>query len=270
MDASSPAANPARKTYRIAGMHCAGCVGSVERSLNAVDGVEASVSLPAESATLTLARDVPFEELAAAVEGAGYEIEPIADVDRGEAERSRLAEAEARSREARKTMWAAWALTAPADGLFHSGEDLVLRFLANGTGVQHHDFRRLRLRRPATERRKRRRHLLRVVDVHLATPGFDPKPEGPPGNWGAGGIPGDRTALRQRRTGCEDRHSAPRRLRREPCGFAAGGVGIRPGEQLGRVPSSAVGDLRAGEHTGDFLDPGVLNEGRDPNRIAGF
>ncbi|MYL06660.1 MAG: copper-translocating P-type ATPase [Gemmatimonadales bacterium] len=114
MDASSPAANPARKTYRIAGMHCAGCVGSVERSLNAVDGVEASVSLPAESATLTLARDVPFEELAAAVEGAGYEIEPIADVDRGEAERSRLAEAEARSREARKTMWAAWALTAPA------------------------------------------------------------------------------------------------------------------------------------------------------------
>ena len=114
MDASSPAASPARKTYRIAGMHCAGCVGSVERSLNAVDGVEASVSLPAESATLTLTRDVPFEELAHAVEGAGYEIEPVADVDRGEAERSRLAEAEARSREARRTMWTAWALTAPA------------------------------------------------------------------------------------------------------------------------------------------------------------
>ena len=114
MDASNAAASPARKTYRIAGMHCAGCVGSVERSLNAVDGVEASVSLPAESATLTLTRDVPFEELAAAVEGAGFEIEPVADVDRGEAERSRLAEAEARSREARRTMWTAWALTAPA------------------------------------------------------------------------------------------------------------------------------------------------------------
>ena len=114
MDASNAAASPARKTYRIAGMHCAGCVGSVERSLNAVDGVEASVSLPAESATLTLTRDVPFEELAAAVGAAGYEIEPVADVDRGEAERSRLAEAEARSREARRTMWTAWALTAPA------------------------------------------------------------------------------------------------------------------------------------------------------------
>lgn len=103
-----------RKTYRITGMHCAGCVGSVEKSLNAVDGVEASVSLPAESATLTLTRDVGLEELAAAVEGAGYEIEPLVDVDRGEAERSRLAEAEARSREAWRAMWTAWALTVPA------------------------------------------------------------------------------------------------------------------------------------------------------------
>ena len=103
-----------RKIYRIAGMHCAGCVGSVEKSLNAVDGVEASVSLPAESATLTFARDVSFEELAAAVEGAGYEIEPIAEADRGAAERSRLAETEARSREAWRAMWTAWALTVPA------------------------------------------------------------------------------------------------------------------------------------------------------------
>ena len=114
MDTSTPTPTSARKTYRIAGMHCSACVGSVEKSLNAVDGVEASVSLPAESATLTLTRDVDFEELAAAVEGAGYEIEPIADVDRGEAERSRLAEAEARSREAWRTMWTAWALTIPA------------------------------------------------------------------------------------------------------------------------------------------------------------
>lgn len=103
-----------RKTYRIAGMHCAGCAGSVEKSLNAVDGVEASVSLPAESATLTFTRDVSFEELAGAVEGAGYEIEPIAEAGRGEAERSRLAETEARSREAWRAMWTAWALTVPA------------------------------------------------------------------------------------------------------------------------------------------------------------
>ena len=112
--AAASGSTPGRKTYRITGMHCAGCVGSVEKSLNAVDGVQASVSLPAESATLTFTREVAFDELAAAVEGAGYEIEPIAEVDRGDAERSRLAEAEARSREAWRAMWTAWALTVPA------------------------------------------------------------------------------------------------------------------------------------------------------------
>ncbi len=113
-DTATPAPAPARKTVRITGMHCAGCVGSVEKSLNAIDGVEASVSLPAESARLTLTREVSFEELAAAVEGAGYEIRPAAEVDRGEAERSRLAEAEAHSIEARRAMWTGWALAVPA------------------------------------------------------------------------------------------------------------------------------------------------------------
>ena len=113
-DASIPAPVSARQTYRITGMHCAGCVGSVEKSLNALDGVQASVSLPAESATVAFTRDVSFEALSTAVEAAGYEIEPIADVDRGEAERSRLEEAEARSREASRGMWIAWALTVPA------------------------------------------------------------------------------------------------------------------------------------------------------------
>ena len=103
-----------KKTYRITGMHCAGCVGSVEKTLNAIDGVEAAVSLPAESATLTLTREVGFDELAAAVGQAGYEIEPIAEADRGEAERRRLADTEAHSRRAWRTMWTAWALTAPA------------------------------------------------------------------------------------------------------------------------------------------------------------
>ena len=116
MQSNQAAGDPpmGRETYRITGMHCAGCVGSVEKSLNAIDGVQAAVSLAAESATLTLSREVAFDELAAAVRQAGFEIEPAAAVDRGEAESRRLAEAEARSREARRTMWTAWALTAPA------------------------------------------------------------------------------------------------------------------------------------------------------------
>ena len=113
-EAEAPAGEAVKTTYRITGMHCAGCVGSVEKSLNAIDGVEAAVSLPAESATVTLTREVEFDELAAAVEQAGYGMETLPETDRGEAERRRLADAAARSREAWRTMWTAWALTAPA------------------------------------------------------------------------------------------------------------------------------------------------------------
>lgn len=49
-------------------MHCAGCSAAVERSLNALDGVTASVNLPAESTTITFDPDlVPFIDLSDAV-----------------------------------------------------------------------------------------------------------------------------------------------------------------------------------------------------------
>ena len=38
----------------IQGMTCASCVGRVERKLGKLDGVEASVNLPLESATVTV------------------------------------------------------------------------------------------------------------------------------------------------------------------------------------------------------------------------
>jgi len=102
-----------KKVYRVTGMHCAGCVAGVEKSLNAIDGVEAAVSLPAESATVALSREVPFEELAAAVEGVGFELTPIVETDRAAAEKDRLRDAEERLDSARKRMWIAWGLTLP-------------------------------------------------------------------------------------------------------------------------------------------------------------
>ena len=161
------------------------------------------------------------------------------------------------------------ALTAPADELFHAGEDLLLRFLPDGTGVQNDDLRRSGLRRTAAERSEGGRHLLRIVDVHLATPGFDPKPEvgrrlggrnRPPG-----GKPGRRRPIRS-----AERHSKTRRLRGKPRALAPGTVGARAGQQLGRVSAGAVGDFGTSEHSGDFLDPGAAFEGRNPNRIIGF
>src|SRR5690606_37052828 len=55
----------------IEGMHCASCVGRVERALNAVPGVtEAAVNLATEQARVTGTMD--SEQIIAAVKTAGY------------------------------------------------------------------------------------------------------------------------------------------------------------------------------------------------------
>ncbi|WP_404463677.1 heavy metal translocating P-type ATPase [Micrococcus antarcticus] len=56
----------------VSGMTCASCVGRVERKLGKIDGVEASVNLPLERATVTAPEGVSDAELIAAVEKAGY------------------------------------------------------------------------------------------------------------------------------------------------------------------------------------------------------
>ncbi len=56
----------------IEGMTCASCVARVEKRLNRVDGVTATVNLPLESAHVVLAADVTDADLVAAVEKAGY------------------------------------------------------------------------------------------------------------------------------------------------------------------------------------------------------
>jgi Cu+-exporting ATPase len=54
------------------GMHCASCAAAIERTLNDLDGVEASVNLVTERATVHCDGDVPVERLVAAVESVGY------------------------------------------------------------------------------------------------------------------------------------------------------------------------------------------------------
>jgi Cu+-exporting ATPase len=66
----------ATRTFAVRGMHCAACVGKVERALRAVPGVdEAAVNLATERAAVTwddARADAPV--LAAAVAAAGYEL----------------------------------------------------------------------------------------------------------------------------------------------------------------------------------------------------
>jgi Cu+-exporting ATPase len=57
---------------QLEGMSCASCAARVERELNKVDGVEASVNFATEQATVRCPDDVPVERLIEAVEGAGY------------------------------------------------------------------------------------------------------------------------------------------------------------------------------------------------------
>lgn len=63
-------------TFGVDGMHCAGCVGKLEKALKAVAGVQsATVSLGARTATVT--HDPALagaDSLARAIDGAGYAV----------------------------------------------------------------------------------------------------------------------------------------------------------------------------------------------------
>jgi Cu+-exporting ATPase len=85
-------------TAPVRGMHCAGCVGRVERALRAVEGVgEATVNLAAERATIAFDPGrADVEALQAAVARAGYELgaPPPVDAPPGLPDESRGREAE--------------------------------------------------------------------------------------------------------------------------------------------------------------------------------
>ncbi|MGY2744637.1 cation transporter [Arthrobacter sp. UYCu723] len=63
----------------IQGMTCASCVGRVERKLGKIEGVEALVNLPLESARITVPEKVTDDQLIATVQSAGYQASVKAD-----------------------------------------------------------------------------------------------------------------------------------------------------------------------------------------------
>jgi Cu+-exporting ATPase len=66
------------------GMTCASCVARIERKLNKVGGVEATVNFATEQATVQAPPGVTVEDLVAVVEGAGYGARPVAADESGE------------------------------------------------------------------------------------------------------------------------------------------------------------------------------------------
>ncbi|MFI6366088.1 heavy metal translocating P-type ATPase [Nocardia sp. NPDC050630] len=74
---------PERETTRISlavsGMTCAACANRVERKLNKVEGVLASVNYATGVATVDAAKDISTDQLCAEVVAAGYGAQPITD-----------------------------------------------------------------------------------------------------------------------------------------------------------------------------------------------
>src|SRR5438045_3915100 len=69
------------------GMTCASCAARIERKLNRLDGVEATVNFATEQATVSCGTDAPIGELVAAVESVGYRARPAGEAEaHGDAE----------------------------------------------------------------------------------------------------------------------------------------------------------------------------------------
>lgn len=69
--------NTVNKTIHIDGMMCAHCTGRVEKALNDLPGVEATVDMDSKSAAVTCTPDVSDDTLRQAVEDAGYHVTGI-------------------------------------------------------------------------------------------------------------------------------------------------------------------------------------------------
>jgi Cu+-exporting ATPase len=112
----------------IEGMSCASCVNRIERYLRKTPGVaEANVNLATEVATITYLPEIAgFDELARAIEAAGYEVRPMpetADGSRASLVEEADAEAAERAREQRSlglSAAVALAVAAVAMGLMYA------------------------------------------------------------------------------------------------------------------------------------------------------
>ena len=66
-----------KKTIYIDGMMCHHCTGRVDKVLNAIDGVEATVSLEDKCAYITLSKEIADDELKTLIENEGYTVTSI-------------------------------------------------------------------------------------------------------------------------------------------------------------------------------------------------
>ncbi|HEX7405622.1 MAG TPA: heavy metal translocating P-type ATPase, partial [Candidatus Nanopelagicaceae bacterium] len=69
-------------TLRVGGMTCSSCVSTIERALNAIPGVSASVNLASETAHVIAPAEMNPKELITAIKSTGYSASELADPNR--------------------------------------------------------------------------------------------------------------------------------------------------------------------------------------------
>jgi Cu+-exporting ATPase len=69
---AEPGAPGRTVVLEVSGMTCASCASRIEKKLNRLEGVEASVNFATEKAPVVAAPDVGVDRLVAVVEAAGY------------------------------------------------------------------------------------------------------------------------------------------------------------------------------------------------------
>lgn len=70
-----------RKYMKLEGLHCENCKNSVEKALNAIDGVAAKVNLKEQTVEVVLEREVSDTQLREQVEKAGFRVLEISCLD---------------------------------------------------------------------------------------------------------------------------------------------------------------------------------------------
>ncbi|MFD4176517.1 heavy metal translocating P-type ATPase, partial [Streptomyces anulatus] len=80
--ADFPAADASEAELMIGGMTCASCAARVEKKLNRMDGVTATVNYATEKARVTFGEGLKLGDLVATVEKTGYTAHPVAQPER--------------------------------------------------------------------------------------------------------------------------------------------------------------------------------------------
>ena len=67
------------RTLKLEGMTCSACVNTIERALNNLEGVSATVNYASETAHILAPAEISTKKLIATVKGAGYSAELLGD-----------------------------------------------------------------------------------------------------------------------------------------------------------------------------------------------